>query len=184
MLYNELFENIIRATNSESEKDYLSWPLEPINFAGEPFHAFENTLFERILREADEIDITESNVCAVKETIHDFSYNYDGDKKIMLSSNQYKNIDLAKCIDLYKKFQGERIFNRSFNNYIEITTQGLEHIRNPNFNKSSDQLLIIMILPILLQNTKFSRPEDNEKIEEKPDVIKINKFKNKGANKS
>jgi len=51
MYRNELFDRIIRETTPE--KDYLFQPLEPINNAGEPFHAFENTLFERILREAE-----------------------------------------------------------------------------------------------------------------------------------
>jgi len=49
-MYNELFESIIRETTPE--KDYLFQPLEPINYAGEPFHAFESILFEQILREA------------------------------------------------------------------------------------------------------------------------------------
>jgi hypothetical protein len=49
MDYNELFESVL--SESEETVDFLSEPLEPISFVGSPL-IYENVLFERVLREA------------------------------------------------------------------------------------------------------------------------------------
>ena len=51
-MQSKLFEGILQREIEEVKNlDLLSQSLEPISFAGEPFHMCENALFEWVLRE-------------------------------------------------------------------------------------------------------------------------------------
>jgi hypothetical protein len=147
MLYNELFENIIQATNSESEKDYLTWPLEPINFAGEPFHAFESEVFERVLREGQLSIKSKYDKNIIREPKSGLPYlKHYADKiidifeRLKIGDPDLRKNDRSKTVDS-KAFYDQHIFQRYLKNFyiadIEPINKKIQRVRQ-NFSIQGD----------------------------------------------
>jgi hypothetical protein len=164
---NKLFEHIFSYFEHEGiVKNELIEPLEEEDSLNQLFEKIYyecrlKALFEQVLREANE---AENNINAIKSIIPDISYNVDGNK-IIINSEQYKNMQLNinQGIELVKEFSDIPILNKNTNTAIKITNQGIDHIKNPGFFKSSDKLLIIMQLSILIQNARFIKPTNMKK---------------------
>jgi len=146
MYRNELFDRIIRETTPE--KDYLFQPLELINYAGEPFHAFESILFRSVLREAD-------NKCnEITET----------DEEQLMDDSQLKR----HCVEFAQnnfqemnngKIEGKLFLNKSMNAYIRFSNVGFSEWRGKA--RKRDHILAIKLIDVFLENANFSHVEQN-----------------------